>query len=57
LFEARSLTLVSEAMAQSPFVKGAVLRVKNPLNEDQVVLRPSLVPGLLAAAGRNARVV
>ncbi|MEI6713391.1 MAG: phenylalanine--tRNA ligase subunit beta [Verrucomicrobiota bacterium] len=55
LFEARSLTLVSEAMAQSPFVKGAVLRVKNPLNEDQVVLRPSLVPGLLVAAGKNAR--
>jgi phenylalanyl-tRNA synthetase beta chain len=31
------------------------LRVRNPLNEDQVVLRPSLVPGLLEAAGRNAR--
>ncbi len=55
LFEARSLTLVSEAMAQSPFVRGSVLRVKNPLNEDQVVLRPSLVPGLAAAASRNAR--
>ena len=55
LFESRTLTLVSEAMARSPFVKEAVLRVKNPLNEDQVVLRPSLVPGLLAAAGRNAR--
>jgi phenylalanyl-tRNA synthetase beta chain len=55
LFESRTLTLVSEAMAQNPFVKGPVLRVKNPLNEDQVVLRPSLVPGLLTAAGRNAR--
>ena len=55
LFEARSLTLVSEAMAGSAFVKGAVRRVKNPLNEDQVVLRPSLVPGLMAAATRNAR--
>jgi phenylalanyl-tRNA synthetase beta chain len=30
-------------------------RVKNPLNEDQVVLRPALVPGLLEAAARNAR--
>lgn len=54
LFEARSLTLVSEAMAQSPFVRGPVRRVKNPLNEYQVVLRPSLVPGLVAAASRNA---
>jgi phenylalanyl-tRNA synthetase beta chain len=31
------------------------LRVKNPLNEDQVVLRPALVPGLLEAAAHNAR--
>jgi phenylalanyl-tRNA synthetase beta chain len=54
-FEARSLTLVSEAMAVGPYVQGSVMRVKNPLNEDQVVLRPALVPGLLEAAGRNAR--
>jgi phenylalanyl-tRNA synthetase beta chain len=55
LFEARSLTLVSERMALSPFVRVPLLRVKNPLNEDQVVLRPGLVPGLLEAAARNAR--
>jgi phenylalanyl-tRNA synthetase beta chain len=55
LFEARSLTLVSEHMAQSPFVQAPLLRVKNPLNEDQVVLRPALVPGLIEAAARNAR--
>jgi phenylalanyl-tRNA synthetase beta chain len=55
IFEARTLTLVSEEMAKSPFAVGGLLRVKNPLNEDQAVLRPSLVPGLLAAAGRNAR--
>jgi len=54
-FEARSLTLVSEKMAEGPFVQTPVRRVKNPLNEDQVVLRPALVPGLLEAAGRNAR--
>lgn len=54
-FEARSLTLVSEAMAEGPFTQSPAPRVKNPLNEDQVVLRPALVPGLLAAAGRNAR--
>jgi phenylalanyl-tRNA synthetase beta chain len=55
LLEARSLTLVSERMAQTPFSHASLLRVRNPLNEDQVVLRPSLVPGLLEAAGRNAR--
>jgi phenylalanyl-tRNA synthetase beta chain len=55
LYEARSLTLVSERMGEGPFVQGAVRRVKNPLNEDQVVLRPALVPGLFEAAGRNAR--
>jgi phenylalanyl-tRNA synthetase beta chain len=55
LYEARTLTLVSERMSQSPFATRPILRVKNPLNEDQVVLRPTLVPGLLDAAGRNAR--
>ncbi len=55
LFEARSLSLVSERMAESPFVQTPVRRVKNPLNEDQVVLRPALVPGLVEAAARNAR--
>lgn len=55
LMEARSLTLISERMAQTPFANAPLLRVRNPLNEDQVVLRPSLVPGLLEAAGRNAR--
>lgn len=54
-FEARSLTLVSEKMAEGPFIQTPARRVKNPLNEDQVVLRPALVPGLLEAAGRNAR--
>lgn len=53
--EARSLTLISErALAAFP-VEGA-LRVRNPLNEDQVILRPSLIPGLLAALALNVRV-
>jgi phenylalanyl-tRNA synthetase beta chain len=55
LFEARSLTLVSERMGQVAFPQEEILRVKNPLNEDQVVLRPAIVPGLLDAATRNAR--
>ncbi len=55
LHEARSLTLVSERALAHSFAGPEVLRVRNPLNEDQVVLRPSLVPGLLDALARNAR--
>lgn len=56
LHEARSLTLVSERALAHSFAATEILRVRNPLNEDQVVLRPSLVPGLLDALARNARV-
>jgi len=52
--EARSLTLISEKEAAS-FPVGEVRRVRNPLNEDQVVLRPSLIPGLLVSLSRNLR--
>jgi phenylalanyl-tRNA synthetase beta chain len=45
--EARSVTLVRAA-------SGGVA-LKNPLTEENAVLRGSLLPGLLAAAGRNAR--
>jgi len=55
LFEARNLTLVSERMAQAALGSENVLRVKNPLNEDQVILRPEVLSGLLDAATRNAR--
>ena len=47
--EARSATLVR----QDPAAGGVVL--KNPLNEENAALRGTLLPGLLAAAGRNAR--
>ena len=52
--EARGLTLISEK-ALASFPADQVLRVRNPLNEEQVVLRPSLIPGLLEAVGRNVR--
>jgi phenylalanyl-tRNA synthetase beta chain len=53
-FEARTFSLVAESVARS--VPGAVLvAIRNPLVEDQAVLRPSLVPGLLAALERNLR--
>ncbi len=55
LHEARGLSLISEkALAHSPSVASAQ-RLKNPLGEDSAVLRPSLLPGLLEALGRNAR--
>ena len=52
--EARGLTLISERGLQAFPVEGA-MRVRNPLNEDQVILRPSLIPGLLEAVTRNIR--
>ena len=52
--EARSLTLISEK-ALASFPVEAVRRVRNPLNEDQVILRPSLIPGLLESLTRNFR--
>ena len=52
--EARSLTLISEK-ASLAFPVGEVRRVRNPLNEDQVILRPSLIPGLLESVTRNLR--
>lgn len=52
--EARSLTLVSEK-AVALFPMENVLRVRNPLNEEQAILRPSLVPGLLESLARNFR--
>jgi phenylalanyl-tRNA synthetase beta chain len=33
---------------------GAAWRVENPISEDMKVMRPSLLPGLIAAAQRNA---
>ena len=52
--EARSLTLISEKALVTFPVEG-VRRVRNPLNEEQVILRPSLIPGLLESLTRNLR--
>ncbi|MEI8233937.1 MAG: phenylalanine--tRNA ligase subunit beta [Verrucomicrobiota bacterium] len=52
--EARSLTLISEK-SLAAFPVEEILRVRNPLNEDQAILRPSLLPGLLQALTRNVR--
>ena len=54
LFEARSLTLVDErALGYLMEPAPDTLTLRNPLTEDQRILRPSLVPGLVRAAERN----
>ncbi|MBV9298861.1 MAG: phenylalanine--tRNA ligase subunit beta [Verrucomicrobia bacterium] len=54
LFEARSLALMDErGLEYTMEPTSNPLRLRNPLTEDQKVLRPSLVPGLVRAAERN----
>ena len=56
--EARTLTLIADGMAGPAFPHTGAerrLRVKNPMNDEQVILRPGLLPGLLRALGDNAR--
>ncbi len=52
--EARTSALVGRQSLGSSFVRVA-LELRNPLSEDHVALRPSLLPGLLAALERNLR--
>jgi phenylalanyl-tRNA synthetase beta chain len=54
LFEARSLTLVDErALVQTLEPVHDALTLRNPLTEDQKILRSSLISGLVRAAERN----
>jgi phenylalanyl-tRNA synthetase beta chain len=54
LFEARSLALVDERSLDFLIEpRPDTLRLRNPLVEDQRILRPSLIPGLIKAAERN----
>jgi len=53
LNEAVTWSFVSEADA-APFGGGA-WTLANPISEDMKVMRPSLLPGLLSAAGRNLK--
>jgi len=53
--EAISFAFVDEAAA-APFATGAPLvRLANPLSETFAVMRPSVLPGLVAAVGHNRR--
>jgi phenylalanyl-tRNA synthetase beta chain len=56
--EARSITLVPAEPLGLKFAKtdpASLLRVKNPMNDDQIVLRPGLLHGLLTAVRDNLR--
>jgi phenylalanyl-tRNA synthetase beta chain len=56
--EARTLTLIGENVAGLGLLHDSVeyrRRVKNPMNDEQVILRPSLLPGLLQALRDNVR--
>jgi phenylalanyl-tRNA synthetase beta chain len=54
LAEARTLVFLDEpSLRNSLRPLGETVQIRNPLAEDQQVLRPSLIPGLLRAAGRN----
>jgi phenylalanyl-tRNA synthetase beta chain len=52
LNEAVTWSFISEAEAAA--FGGGAWTLANPISEDLKVMRPSLLPGLLAAAGRNA---
>jgi phenylalanyl-tRNA synthetase beta chain len=57
--EARTLTLIGESVFGLNLLQNAAdnwQRVKNPMNDEQVILRPSLLPGLLQALRDNLRV-
>jgi phenylalanyl-tRNA synthetase beta chain len=56
--EARTLMLIGEAMPGLGLQHDAAehrRRVKNPMNDEQVILRPALLPGLLQALRDNLR--
>lgn len=44
-----------DALPQRPLMDGDLVKVSLPLSEDHAVMRPSLVPGLVAVAARNIR--
>jgi phenylalanyl-tRNA synthetase beta chain len=56
--EARTLTLISQklpGLAHARVEAENLRRVKNPMNDDQGILRPNLLPGLLQALRENVR--
>lgn len=59
-FEAQTIKLIShaqlvDALPIKALQDGDAIRVSLPLSEDHAVMRPSIVPGLVATAARNVR--
>ncbi|MEP6685769.1 MAG: phenylalanine--tRNA ligase subunit beta [Verrucomicrobiota bacterium] len=54
LFEARTSALIPRGSGSNAFREKAI-ELRNPLSEDHVALRPSLIPGLLGVLARNLR--
>ncbi len=50
-----TIAKISDGLPLRPLVEGDVIQVKLPLSEDHAIMRPSLVPGLVATAARNIR--
>jgi len=60
LYEAATIKLISDdqlvdALPLKPLLDGDVIHVSLPLSEDHAVMRPSVIPGLVATAERNVR--
>lgn len=60
LYECQTIKLIAEnqladILPLRPIMDGDLIRVKSPLSEDHAIMRPSIVPGLVASAERNAR--
>lgn len=53
IFEATTLSFTSESAVRQMGHEGGVIEVRNPLRDDQSVLRPTLLPGLLDAVRFN----
>lgn len=60
LHECQTIKLIAESQLTDilplrTMQEGDFIRVKSPLSEDHAFLRPSIIPGLIASAERNAR--
>jgi phenylalanyl-tRNA synthetase beta chain len=60
LYECQTIKLISKSQLPDilplrPMQEGDLIQVKSPLSEDHAIMRPSIVPGLVASAERNAR--
>lgn len=60
VYECQTIKLIADAQLADalplrPIQDGDVIRVKLPLSEDHAVMRPSIVPGLIASAAANIR--